>query len=1106
MVIRFAGKSGKHGAGVRNLMAFGFGFNKQKVLSAAEKCVQQGKLQNAISEYEKILKHDAKDLTVLNTVGDLHSRLGDVEKASDCFKRVGDAYAAQGFTVKAIAMYKKLSKLKASMECVLRLAELYTQQGLFNDARTQYLQVAEEFLKTNQLDQAVKIFEKTLEMDPENVAMRTKLAEVYIRLGKKPEAWQILTAAAETLRSKGQLAAADEILQRMLKLEPGSSYALLLRGRAALDSGDAKAAIECLSRIADLDNNPDALRALFKANLRTKNFAEAGTLASKLTNVHDDGAAIGELAAALIEAQQYREALKVYDEHADRLLRNDPAKLIEALRPIIGHVKEDTEALEKLLVLEQKAGENTHVTEIYELLAHAYVQSEDLEKAREYYLKLMQLEPANQMHAQNYQQVLEKQGTEHSSVSQLITAEEGAVLADELEATAPFIDQRYDDELALAVRSAMTDAELFISYNMPAKALAPLLSALPKAPRDLRLNQKLAALHTRAARFGEAAVCCRTLQSVYHDAGHAEEAARYGDLAAKYEERSGGASPKTPLAQTQPSVTAAAQIQSSPAVHNSGAPEFEISGPAFATEPQEAISESPVSQPGAVAHTKPAPVQKSGTKSGLFFHAATPVPTAPVSAPTETLPREVSAETGIAQVSELAAIPETHVGPEVDLSSEWEQDFTVETPAGQDVSESASNSQFEELASEPENQLQVQPQDSTPPAVPSLDEAMEEVRFYLGQGMIEQAEQVLVRLEAVAPGSPELAVLRLGVESSKQSVMPQLEMEVSIDENQTHDMAEVDEEVATSVQQQPWPQQRPVLQEMVSSIEQSLGDSFLGSQGEAAHVPAVPEISEPATPETTAVGAHEFRSGTLDDFVSDLEASLGTDFLPSTQPAHEKSAPITAASAMPPVANAPVHYEVAMAAAASAVQSAHVTPSISPINTDGGTHYIETRPAASAVACGPDPVVGVDLSDMFGELKHELEEGNANADEDPETHYNLGVAFREMGLLDEAIGEFQKVCQAADRGHTFSQLMQTYTWLAQCFLDKGVPEAAVRWYERALKLPKLDAETRTALHYELASSFEHAGDRSAALTNFLEVYGNNIDYRDVAERIKALRT
>src|ERR1700720_1237335 len=137
----------KPGAGVSNLMAFGFGFNKQKALSAAEKFVQQGKLPNAITEYEKVLNADPKDLTVLNTVGDLYSRLGNSEKAVECFKSVGDAYASQGFTVKAIAMYKKLSKLKSSLECALRLAELYTPQGLFNDARAQYLQVAEEFLR-----------------------------------------------------------------------------------------------------------------------------------------------------------------------------------------------------------------------------------------------------------------------------------------------------------------------------------------------------------------------------------------------------------------------------------------------------------------------------------------------------------------------------------------------------------------------------------------------------------------------------------------------------------------------------------------------------------------------------------------------------------------------------------------------------------------------------------------------------------------------------------------------------------------------------------------------------------------------------------------------
>jgi len=56
--------------------------------------------------------------------------------------------------------------------------------------------------------------------------------------------------------------------------------------------------------------------------------------------------------------------------------------------------------------------------------------------------------------------------------------------------------------------------------------------------------------------------------------------------------------------------------------------------------------------------------------------------------------------------------------------------------------------------------------------------------------------------------------------------------------------------------------------------------------------------------------------------------------------------------------------------------------------------------------------------------------------------------------------------------------MQTYTWLAQCFLDKGVPEAAIRWYQKALDAPGIDEETRTALHYELASACELAGDKT----------------------------
>jgi len=1028
-------------------MAFGFGFNKQKVLSAAEKFVQQGKSENAIAEYQKILKADPKDLTVMNTIGDLYSRSGETDKAAECFKSVGDAYASQGFTVKAIAMYKKLSKLKASMECVLRLAELYTQQGLFNDARAQYLLVAEDFLKSGQLDQAVRIFQKTLEMDPDNVPMRTKLAEVYLRLGKKEEAWKILTAAAESLRAKGQLAAADEILQRMLKLEPGNSYALVLRGKAAVEAGDFKAAIECLGKVPDLDTNPEGLRALFHAYLRSKRYPEALTLAGKLANVHDDISAVNEYTTALMEAQQYRDVLPVFEEFCDRLLRADQARLLESLRSLIGYLRDDTQALETLLQLFHKAGESTHLTEIYELLAHANVQAGDLDKARDYYLKLTQLEPGNEMHAQNYQQVLAKQGTPGGT--HLISAEEGSALADELETTAPFVEQRYDDETALAVRSAMTDAELFISYNMPAKALGPLISALPKAPRDLRLNQKLAALHTRAGRFAEAAVSLRTLESIYRDAGHADEASRYADLASKYEERSG--------------VTKSADVTAT----SHGVQEFEVAAPVHEAEAE--IAHSPAEEPQELPKSVTTP-------SGLFFHGAAPVPAA----------------TAVPENTEAAVAPPSETA-EIDLSSEWEQDLTVDSvPAVEEpvapVEEVSPTPVMASMDNEPaQAEVEAAPAEVAEPVTPNLDESIEEVRFYLGQGMTDQADELLAKLEALSPGLPELAVLRLGVDSARQIgvTLPEPEIEAIPEAPAIEEDPAIEEAPAVAAAgRQPWPSERPVLQEMVSEIEASLGDGFVA---ETPAVEEAPVAYAEGVVEATA-SAQQFRAGTLDEFVSDLEASLGNDF-PTAPAAVVPQAPAPAAAV--PVARA----AVAATSSAASGSAAGAAPAL---------QIPPPQPVSEPQAA--QPFVGVDLSDMFGELKTELEAGGTSADEDPETHYNLGVAFREMGLLDEAIGEFQKVCQATEHGHSFNQIMQTYTWLAQCFLDKGVPEAAVRWYEKALKIPSIDQETRTALHYELASSFENAGNRSAALSNFLEVYGSNIDYRDVGERIKALRT
>jgi hypothetical protein len=154
-------------------------------------------------------------------------------------------------------------------------------------------------------------------------------------------------------------------------------------------------------------------------------------------------------------------------------------------------------------------------------------------------------------------------------------------------------------------------------------------------------------------------------------------------------------------------------------------------------------------------------------------------------------------------------------------------------------------------------------------------------------------------------------------------------------------------------------------------------------------------------------------------------------------------------------------------------------------------------PPATPMDSGP-------LKDVFDEFRSELGEMGGE-EEDLETHYNLGIAFREMGLLEEAISEFQKVAKATDRGRPFPYTMQCCTFLGLAFMDKGQPGVAAIWYDRALRTPDLDPESVLALRYDLGVAQESAGEPDAALKTFSQVYAMNIDYRDVGERIAALQ-
>ena len=118
--------------------------------------------------------------------------------------------------------------------------------------------------------------------------------------------------------------------------------------------------------------------------------------------------------------------------------------------------------------------------------------------------------------------------------------------------------------------------------------------------------------------------------------------------------------------------------------------------------------------------------------------------------------------------------------------------------------------------------------------------------------------------------------------------------------------------------------------------------------------------------------------------------------------------------------------------------------------------------------------------------------------EDYDTHFNLGIAYREMGLIDEAIGEFQIAAKDA------TYLVDCCSLLGACFLDKGLPELAVRWYQKGLATPELSEESTLGLLYDLGNLYLSIGEQEKAHRTFVEIYGTNSNYRDVVAKLEEL--
>jgi tetratricopeptide (TPR) repeat protein len=246
----------------------------------------------------------------------------------------------------------------------------------------------------------------------------------------------------------------------------------------------------------------------------------------------------------------------------------------------------------------------------------------------------------------------------------------------------------------------------------------------------------------------------------------------------------------------------------------------------------------------------------------------------------------------------------------------------------------------------------------------------------------------------------------------------------------------------------------------------------LGLDRAAIEKPAEAPAEEPAAP------------GALGDL--ELEGEIA----PSFEEAQE---------AQEPPAEAPAPEEDSFVAESVPAAEAPASP------FDGGnleTELDELFGAQAAVEEPPAEAASTELgdaglADIFKEFKKGVDKQLGK--EDYDTRYNLGIAYKEMGLIDEAIAEFQLAAKDEAR------LLECASMLGICFLEKGMPKLAMKWFERGLKAPGRTEEEYAALRYDLATAHEAAGDVDRALALFSDLYGQDANFRDVATKVRDLR-
>lgn len=377
--------------------------DRDDALRKAEKLLRQGRLDAAITEYEQVVDAYPDDIASASALGDLYGRAGKASQAVAQFLRLGDHFLKEGIHAKAAASYRKVLKLDGQHEgALLQLVEACAQQGQLADAKTHLQSAIDRRKGRGDQDGADALIIRLAELDPNDFEARLQAAWIQVRTGKTVTAE--LLALAKELDSRKRVSEAEQLLEEVVKRDPGATEVSLRLAKAALGRDEVARAKRFLPDTATT-KDPELLLTGGKILLKLDNLDAAREhLVRFLAAAPKAVEEVATLGEHLASSNARYAIIDLLVDHA--AVSGDFGKAARRLQAFLEKAPRHLPALLRLVEVCVDGDLDAALTAAQQELAEAYLDAGEADKARVIAEDLLLRNPKSSAHADRLRRVL----------------------------------------------------------------------------------------------------------------------------------------------------------------------------------------------------------------------------------------------------------------------------------------------------------------------------------------------------------------------------------------------------------------------------------------------------------------------------------------------------------------------------------------------------------------------------------------------------------------------------------------------------------------------------------------------------------------------------